>query len=98
MIDFEAQKFKNNYIDTSGFCVNREELEWIVLMILRQIPRSQCVLKTLFGKVLSHLQMKPQGKTREELLQVFIRFLGIMKEQKKIRFVSAKIKVHVGLC
>lgn len=84
-------------VQSSRFGVSGEELEWIILAILKKSPRHKCVVKTLFNKVLSHLHKKPRGNTREEMLQVFVRHLRQLKEQGKIEFISAKTKVHVRL-
>ena len=94
----DDRQSSSNSIRASGFGVGCEELEWIILAALKQSPRHKCVLKALFQKVLSHLQIKPRGKSREELLQVFVRHLRQLKEQGKIEFISAKTKVHVSLC
>ena len=93
----DGRQSSSNSISTVAFGVGGEELEWIILAALKQSPRHKCVLKALFQKVLSHLQMKPRGKTREELLEVFVRRLRQLKEQGKIEFVSAKTRVHVSL-
>ncbi len=63
----------SNSIRAAGFGVGCEELEWIILAALKQSPRHKCVVKALFRKALSHLQIKPRGNTREEMLQIFVR-------------------------
>lgn len=93
----DDRQTSGNSIYTIGFGVGPEELEWIILAALKQSPRHKCAVKALFRKVLSHLQINPRGEKREELLEVFVRHLRLLKEQKKIEFISAKTKVHVSL-
>jgi len=81
--------------ETIDFGVSGEELQWIILAILRQSPRKKYDQKTLFQKVLAHMQMRPRKETRAELLRIYRENLKVLKEQEKIRFYSAKVKTYV---
>jgi hypothetical protein len=94
----DSKQSSDGSIDTAGFRVGLEELEWIILAILKQSPERKCAQKSLFGKVLSQLQMRPRDKTREDLSRVFFRLLSKLKEQGKIKFASAKTRTYVMLC
>lgn len=93
----KGETFSLSSTQSSRFGVSDEDLKWIILAILKQSPSHKCVVKTLFQKVLSHLYKKPRGKAREELLQLFVLHLRKLKEQGKVKFISAKTKVHVSL-